>query len=88
MEEGEERFVFALVMATWDIRSKNDHFLLPNHAFPLAPNSMERQGGRAPLALSERKSSSWEKHCRFLAAWTQGSSAHPEQEIFLELLDS
>jgi putative transposase len=46
------------VMATWDIHSKNGHLLLPNHAFPLVPTSMERQGGRAPLALSERKSSS------------------------------
>jgi hypothetical protein len=45
------------VMATWDIRSKNGHFLLPDHAFPLATNSMERQGGRVPLALSKKKSS-------------------------------
>jgi hypothetical protein len=32
-------------MATWDIRSRNGYFLLPDHAFPLASNSVERQGG-------------------------------------------
>ena len=39
------------ILATWDIRSKNGHFLLLDNAFPLASNSMERQGGVLPLVV-------------------------------------
>jgi len=38
------------VMATWNIRSKKDGLGFPDHAFPLARNSMEGQWERVLLA--------------------------------------
>jgi len=40
----------ASVMATWNIRSKKDGLGFPDHAFPLARNSMEGQWERVLLA--------------------------------------
>jgi hypothetical protein len=38
------------VMATWNSRSKKDGLGFPDHAFPLARNSMEGQWERVLLA--------------------------------------
>ena len=59
-----------IVMATWHIRSQNDHLRLPDQSFPLVRNSIEGRGVRVPLAPSERKFQSCKINWRFLAECT------------------
>src|SRR5260370_3526877 len=68
---------FGAVMATWHIRSQNDHLRLPDQSFPLVRNSIQGRGVRVPLAPSERKFQSCKINWRFLAECTYDIHADP-----------
>ena len=50
MKKGHESGTSSAAYPTWNIRSKNDGLSFPDHAFPLARNSMEGQWERVLLA--------------------------------------
>ena len=64
LHDGESRLAIA-VLTGKNIRWPKGQFHLPDSPFPVARNSMERQRGPLPLALSERKAPSCKQNEAF-----------------------